>query len=377
MRIGVVSSDQSLYEGVSAVLAELLPVHPQELILADPRIPPPQADLYIWDYSPEHGVPWLGVKTPSHHLVLVDCKNLPSIAVPGTGMMLIVKPFNKVSLSAAIEPFLANLQRGTFVHIDESQERQWSDFLAKAVHDFRAPLTAATGYCGLLLNGELGPLTERQQEVLSRTQKSLTRLARMTSEVLQRAAGLQQKGQLKAKGGVPSPVDQRNTEGRRLPARRPTVEEGEMDRCIEQAIQEVQLVAAERNVRVTGHLTPAGRVMHFDEGQVGQVLSNLLENACKFTPSGGRIEVRGYPQGSEFFRVDVYNSGPGISPGQLKRVFDEYASFGNGSGMGLGLAISKRIVEQHGGRIWAENEPGGLRVSFVLPVRSRSKSLAS
>ena len=383
MRISVVTYDQSLYECLSAILADLAPVPLPHLILVDPRIPPPDADLYIWDYSPEQSAPWQVIKAPSHHLLLVDRKDLPNLAASMAGMMLIVKPFHKLSLAGWLMPFLANKEGAKFVLNDEGQERQWSDFLAKAVHDFRAPLTAASGYCGLVLTEELGRLNDRQKEVLGRTQNSLARLARMTSELLRSTALAQPREQTQAKNGMAFPAIDRSAKRLRVSLRDLNRAAGEIDRCVEQAIQEVQPSASQRNIKVVGHLTPPGRVMYFDKGRLEQVLSNLLENACKFTPPGGRIEVRGYPQGAEFFRVDVFNTGQGISPARLQQVFDDYASFGSGSGMGLGLAISKRIVEQHGGRIWAENEPGGLRMSFVLPVGdrsatgNRSKSLAS
>jgi signal transduction histidine kinase len=161
------------------------------------------------------------------------------------------------------------------------------------------------------------------------------------------------------------------------------LEEGEIDRCIEQALDEVRLSATKRNIRIKGDVTPPSRPMRFDPSQVEQVLANLLENACKFTPSGGRIKVSGYPCGSKLFRVDVFNTGPGISAEWLERVFDEYTSFGGDaaggarSGVGLGLAISKSIIEHHEGRIWIENQSEGPCISFVLPVESSAGSFLS
>jgi signal transduction histidine kinase len=376
MKIGVVSHDESLYDCVCAILGDLPQVPARELTLSNPLESPPDADLYIWDYSPEQGAPWRECNDSSHHLLLVNSQDLVNVGVSAAGMMLTVKPFDKRSLSGWLAPLLEAEGRGSLLLSQDKHDRQWSDFMAKAVHDFKSPLTAASGYCGLLLDGELGALPECQSDILSRIQKSLARLERMTSEVLDRAVSLLKKEQSPAKDGGSASVREPSKEKRRVSPRKPQLREGELGRCIEHAIHEVQLTAAKRNIRVTRHLMPAGQV-YFDEGQVEQVLSNLLENACKFTTAGGRIEIRGYPHGAEFFRVDVFNTGPGISPGRLNQVFDEYTAFGNGSGTGLGLAISKRIVEQHGGRIWAENEPGGPKVSFVLPVKSRSEVLAS
>jgi signal transduction histidine kinase len=134
----------------------------------------------------------------------------------------------------------------------------------------------------------------------------------------------------------------------------------------------------------------------FEGSQMEQLLVNLLDNACKFTPTAGLIEIKGYPffwerrtqQAAEFnlstdrriqrmqapncFRVDIQDSGPGISPVHLGKIFEEYTSYGGGndrSGGGLGLAICKMIACQHHGKVWAENTPAGPVFSFVLPFR--------
>jgi len=243
-------------------------------------------------------------------------------------MTLIVKPVTEQALAGWMNRFLGNNQVSDFVQKEEEQERQWSDFLAKAVHDFRAPLTAASGYCGLLLGDELGALTDQQKEILSRTQNSLLRLARMTSDVLSRAADIRKSVQ-QGKQAEPHSSTGRipGTASGDVSARKPALEAGEIDALIEQAINEAQLAAMKKNIRIAGHLTPPGRTMCFDWSQLQQVLANLLENACKFTPSGGRIEVSGYPYGAKFFRVDVFNTGAAISPGRLAKIFDEGVSF--------------------------------------------------
>jgi signal transduction histidine kinase len=130
-----------------------------------------------------------------------------------------------------------------------------------------------------------------------------------------------------------------------------------------------------------------------------QVLINILDNACKFTPKSGTIEVHGYPffwdrrsgqsgmaPGVErrrsssrlpnSYRIDITDSGAAIAQEHLGKIFEEYASYSGGrdrSGGGLGLAICRLIVTQHGGRIWAENTALGPRFSIVLPLdRSHS-----
>jgi signal transduction histidine kinase len=131
------------------------------------------------------------------------------------------------------------------------------------------------------------------------------------------------------------------------------------------------------------------------------VLINILDNACKFTPKAGLIEVRGYPDFWErrsrqsavprsgerrrshdrepnCYRIDITDSGAAIPTEHLDAIFQEYASYSGArdrSGGGLGLAICRLIVTQHGGRVWAENTDWGPRFSIVLPLH-RSQSPA-
>jgi signal transduction histidine kinase len=116
--------------------------------------------------------------------------------------------------------------------------------------------------------------------------------------------------------------------------------------------------------------------------KISRVLRNLVENALRYTPAGGRVELQAGPADASSVRVTVRDTGAGIPPGDLERVFDRFyrgdvartrgaAGEGTvGSGAGLGLAIAKGVVEAHGGRIWAESAPGqGTAVIFELPRR--------
>jgi signal transduction histidine kinase len=107
-----------------------------------------------------------------------------------------------------------------------------------------------------------------------------------------------------------------------------------------------------------------------DRARVLQVLSNLVGNALKFTPAGGTVTVTAEAAG-ESVAFHVADTGEGIAPEHLPRLFDRFwqAERGDRKGLGLGLAIAKGIVEAHGGRIWAESVPGqGSTFSFTLPV---------
>ncbi len=112
----------------------------------------------------------------------------------------------------------------------------------------------------------------------------------------------------------------------------------------------------------------------FDLGQLEQVLVNLLDNACKFTPKRGSIHIRGYSVEHQFaggpgsgYRIDVTDTGLGIPSERIDRVFDEYTSYegsADRSGAGLGLAICRMVVNAHNGRIWASSGAGGSTFSW-------------
>jgi signal transduction histidine kinase len=385
--VALLSEDYKLFDLCGAILAEQGLESRPLLVAAGPEAPLPHADLYIWDFLPDFGVArCLATCDPHRHILLVDRSSLAAHSGSAFhGLKLVVKPVTRVALAAWLLPAVESLAESGKPPADgqdrmisalaeanirlQEYELDRSSYLAKVTHDFRVPLTAMNGYCGLLLAGALGPLTDIQREVLSRTQNSLKRLTRMSSAMLQ--------------------LSSEAATGKAL-----SLEECDLHECIEQAIHEVQPLIGEKRIRVTSNLRPSSKTLFFDVGQLERVFTNLFENACKFTTAGGHIEIRGYPyfwerrstrvrglavpeRRSEMvaepnaFRVDVCNTGPCINPEHLSRMFDEYTSYGegsNGAGTGLGLAICKSIVQDHRGRIWAENHAGGPALSFVLPL---------
>jgi signal transduction histidine kinase len=133
--------------------------------------------------------------------------------------------------------------------------------------------------------------------------------------------------------------------------------------------------ATEDGVRVAFEADPEIDVVDGDERRIKQVIFNLLSNAVKFTPAGGEVDVGAMRVNGEV-RVSVADTGPGIAPEDRERIFEEFQQTEAGGehheGTGLGLALSKRFVELHGGRIWLVSEPGhGSTFTFALPVRSK------
>jgi signal transduction histidine kinase len=261
-------------------------------------------------------------------------------------------------------------RQNSFVGNSKVQTPEGDRSLARVVHDLRTPLMASSGYCDLLLGGAMGALRDEQADLVERIRHSLGRLARMTEAMLQLSAGgrdLEAQVQLKS-----TPIQT----------------------CIEHALHETASLARKKEITVAVEVAKAGTNLPLDPEQIERVLINLLENSCKFTPNGGKIRIRAYrvarhklsrnPEqrklaagpASQYgtpwgLRVDVVDTGTGISAENLDKVFEEYASYGgaeNSSGRGLGLAICKTIVTAHGGRIWAESHRGGAKISFILPA---------
>ena len=141
---------------------------------------------------------------------------------------------------------------------------------------------------------------------------------------------------------------------------------------VHEAVEMFQAQAAARGINLVTTLVPPPTVAAFDPARLLQVLVNLLGNALKFTPRDGTVEVRVEAEGREL-RFSVSDTGPGIPADKLEAIFDRYLQVRSGDrrGVGLGLYISRCIVQGHGGRIWASNGPnGGATVSFALPLKA-------
>src|SRR5438128_450102 len=145
-----------------------------------------------------------------------------------------------------------------------------------------------------------------------------------------------------------------------------------------QVIGEVNAIlrttAADKNVRVEMAVDPAIGPVALDPARLKQVLYNYLSNALKFTPSGGLVTVRASPEGADFFRLEVHDTGSGIEPQDLPRLFVEFQQLDTGAtkkhaGTGLGLALTKRIVEAQGGSVGVRSTPGVGSVFHALLSR--------
>jgi signal transduction histidine kinase len=143
--------------------------------------------------------------------------------------------------------------------------------------------------------------------------------------------------------------------------------------ALERGVVIVRERAAKGGVRVSLWSDPGVNTVMGDERRIRQVIFNLLSNAVKFTPAGGTVDIAAARLDGEV-RVSVRDTGPGIAPKDQERIFEEFQQAAAGKeqreGTGLGLALSKRLVELHGGRIWVDSELGhGSTFVFTLPAQ--------
>jgi signal transduction histidine kinase len=151
-------------------------------------------------------------------------------------------------------------------------------------------------------------------------------------------------------------------------------EDHDAGRVVEEVIESFRSIASAKGISLVGETTAESIPAKFDHQRILQVLGNLITNALRFTPQGGRVSVR-----AERMRVDngaetrfsVSDTGPGIAATRLQAIFERYERGGDADrhGLGLGLYIARRIVETHGGRIWAESSASGSTFHFTLPDR--------
>ena len=397
MHISLYSSDETLVGFCREILTEMFGTD-WSLNQDHSRCPCP-TDLCLWDYTSggENILPdSLEPMQLRNHWFLVKRNDLGALQarLGLSGLNILLKPVSRSTLRGFLagararrdqhgdggpgrmdelrverDNLLGCLIQANVKLQDHAQDR--SNFLARSLHDFRAPLTTISGYCGLLLESELGPLTPEQRQALERMHQSATRLSLISNAMFQLS--------------VPQ-----------NPERIPKLEKVDVRDCVEQALHEVGRFVDEKLISITVAFEDQWEGLLFEKAQLEQILLNLLDNACKFTPRNGTIEIRGYPFfwerrigsagsfGRTFerrvrqsrvlnsFRIDIRDSGPGVSTTQAEKIFGESASYCGGpdrSGGGLGLAICRMILERHNGRIWAETSSSGAVFSFVIPLQ--------
>lgn len=230
-------------------------------------------------------------------------------------------------------------------------DRMKSDFIATLSHEFRTPLTSINMSIDILNQDLLGPLNERQRELIESAKEDCQRLTKLARELLQLS---------KLESGKVEFHDV----------------ELDMRSVIDFSLKPLRLQFQEKGIEVTTNIQADLPKILADEQQVSWLITNLANNALKYTDTGGSVDIRA-TWTDRGIRVDVRDTGCGIREEDVPKVFDKFAQVRSQTGatvpgsVGLGLAIAKEIVQAYGGTIWVESELGkGSTFSFVLPLRS-------
>jgi signal transduction histidine kinase len=258
-------------------------------------------------------------------------------------------------------------------HYNQLSERyrRTTNALASAAHDLKTPLSILNGYIELLQSEKLGSLNERQREVIGDMHASGQRLQRFIQDFL--SYTVLETGELRIQ-----------------------YEQGDINACLSEVCRMWSPRFQEKGLALYFLANDKLVAFPFSSAKIQRVISNLLENASKFTPAGGTVwlhaepymwERRGAPKPDvekerrrqalstpNAVKVSVADTGPGIPPEYHVEVFDDFfrlpSNENQSDGMGLGLAIARRLVNAMGGKLWVESEPGaGSKFSFLVPLK--------
>ena len=278
----------------------------------------------------------------------------------------------QATVTNAIEPAAGEVtSRPDMQEYAQLRERylRTTNALASAAHDLKTPLAILNGYVELLQSEKLGDLNERQREVLRDMHSNGQRLQRYIQDFL--SFSVLETGELRMK-----------------------FETGNINACLSEVCRLWSPRFQEKGLALYFLANEKVFEFPFDAPKLERVVSNLLENASKFTPSGGTVWLhaepyiwerrsssnRALPQERRrrplsqpnSVKISVSDTGPGVPPEYHLEIFDDFfrlPSSDKAEGMGLGLAIARRLVQGMGGKIWVESEPGaGCKFSFILPL---------
>ena len=234
----------------------------------------------------------------------------------------------------------------------EEEKNRFLRFLGIAAHDLKAPLTAIQGFFWVMLGGYSGELTEKQRNMLERSSYRIKELLNLISDLLD----------------IP-----RIETGQIVQE----MKQVSLRQIIKASLGDLRDLAKQKKLKLKVELPPGLPKIYGSAPRLQQVITNLVNNAINFTPHG-RVTLR-VNDGDSEIRVEVTDTGIGIPPQDLPRMFEDFfrASNVETKGTGLGLSIARRIVEAHGGRIWAESpcpETGkGSKFTFTLPKKGETK----
>jgi PAS domain S-box-containing protein len=232
----------------------------------------------------------------------------------------------------------------------QEANRLKSEFVANMSHELRTPLNSIIGFADLMHTGKVGALAEEHRDYLNDILTSSRHLLQLINDVLDLAKV--ESGKIEFR---PEPID--------------------LPRLVGEVRDILRGLASEKRTKLDAVVDPELTDVLLDPAKLKQVLYNYMSNALKFTPEQGRVVVRVSPVGTDRLRVDVEDTGIGVSPDDLHRLFVEFQQLDAGmakryAGTGLGLALTKRIVEAQGGEVEVTSVVGqGSVFSAILPRR--------
>jgi len=230
----------------------------------------------------------------------------------------------------------------------EQADRLRSQFLSHVSHELKTPLTSIKGFLQNMLDGLTGPVNDKQQRYLVRVLENSDRLIRMIDDLLDRTRI--QTGRLEL---APAQIDFAQT--------------------VADAIEQLRPLAQAKRLELEALFPPMPLIVWADRDRLFQIVTNLVQNAVKFTPESGRITVTVKQENDRTAAMAVCDTGPGIPPEFIEKVFDPFFKLKGRTGtkgLGLGLSIVRTLAELHGGATIARNRPGGgAEFSVTLPLR--------
>jgi len=233
-------------------------------------------------------------------------------------------------------------------------------FFSNVSHELRTPLTAVYQFVTIVLDGLAGKVTPEQKEYLEIAMRNVRQLQAMVGDLLEAA---------RAESGKLT-IHQRGLA---------------LSLSVDETLSTFSAHARQKGVHLNQDFPGDLPLLYADPRRLKQILTNLVDNALKFTPKDGSVTVRAaiFEDDRDFLQVSVVDTGCGISASDAKRIFDRLYQVDNSidrnrNGLGLGLHITKELVVRHGGRIWAEGNPGeGAAFHFTVPLFSLKRLLQS